>query len=82
MKGDQFSVYCKCFCPLCVTWMVCLRLKGILVSFLFNWKNFANSFSTELGSLVHVLPCMELVKLMIYLIFFFTFTGSNVSRIL
>ena len=31
INGDQFSVYCKCYCDLCVMQMVCLWLKGILV---------------------------------------------------
>ena len=32
MKENQFSVYCKCSCDLCVMRMVCLWLKGILVA--------------------------------------------------
>ena len=29
MKENQIIVYCKCFCDLCFTLMVCLQLKGI-----------------------------------------------------
>ena len=31
INGNQFSVNCKCFCDLCVTWIVRLQLKGIPV---------------------------------------------------
>ena len=43
IKGDPFSVYCKCFCDLCVMQMVRLRLKGILIYFLFPYLIAANS---------------------------------------
>ena len=31
MSKNQFSVYCQCFCALCVMRMVCLQLTSILV---------------------------------------------------
>ena len=33
LKGNIFFVYCKCFCDIFVTQMVCFRLKDILVLF-------------------------------------------------
>ena len=31
MKRNKFSLDCKCFFDRCVTWIVCFRLKGVLV---------------------------------------------------
>ena len=47
MKGNKFSVCCKWLCDLCVTQMVRLRLKGILVFYSIG-KNQAASLAFKL----------------------------------
>ena len=40
LKEINFLSFCKCFCDLCVTRMVCLGLKGILVLIILEQQPF------------------------------------------
>ena len=54
MKGNQFSVYCKCFCDLCATWMVRLRLKSILVPSSVHFSNLQQKLMCCLGRMNYI----------------------------
>ena len=72
---------CKCFCDLCVTWMACLQLKGILVCwyyFTYNPKMVKRALKTASFCWYH-LQLLDITDL-IYYCFFSDFLSSLHTR--